>query len=900
MGCKKNLDPVTVGALLPPMADEPDIDPNEDPTSTQAQDAESAINAPDLDGDVLDTEARSISNVAQAAGICSDSEAKNRARAQRAFIVQQVADGAAPYSFAARLQTAKSWMNNFSTNWLAGLNQPLRMRLQNAVVTADVLTYSQLPDTVDDWSEKTDLLQMGQSNVLRNWDNFSDFLSAVSGDTALQGYCYAVFLDPWTPFPTFFKLEDARVPERSKMNPSELQWFCADWDYPVQDFIALFKDEEAAEAAGYNVENCNEAANKATVDQESNQANINKPRRFAEMITEGAIGVGYGGGGQRIVKCWLFWSVEYDGKVTIWLIDRDTKKLLRLAVKEFPSMGDVLQIFSFEGGNSCIHSSKGIGRVLINQALAIEKNRCRMFDSMGLASFLILQADVAARNRLDISINAPFVLIDSNAKVQPQTFQSGWEGYIAIDRFLTSAAQQAAGVWINDIINPATSQGDKTATEAKIENARGQESAVMFISRFMDKWHGLCGVSQRRAWSDDNLQTALGIFRKILDDPSKDRQALYQNHVNVDAGTLREIVGVFKKWPGGVDPDNKDATAATLDEIAVWRDSPAAIRAHVLDNRYDQGIQQIYAEQGKGANPGIDQVELLKLRTQQVAGEQYAKRILIPTPSQTVTAEAARAQEIENATMSILQQAVPVSPRDNWQVHGQVVITALQQLTANPPPTALKYTELLADHLGQHLQQAMTGGQAGNELFKQMDEFYKAFTKDIKAVVVMRAHAQTAAKAIAQHLGPAGAGAGQTAAALGQAPGIGAQPDPGPAGAAPAAVAPPMDLKEYVNVAFKDLDPFSQQQFLQMIGLPPSPILAKEIAAAMAVPAQATQDAAKTAAQIQQGQQQTALQAQGQQADSAQQAAQLQLQAQAQATASAAQPQPTEAGSASQ
>ncbi len=814
--------------------------------------AEPAILAPGLEDGVLEIGERSIKTVNQAASICSSTEANNKSRAYRAYVIQNVYDGAAPNSFAAQLQKGRSWQNNFSTNWLAGLGQPLRMRLQNAVITADTLTYSTMPDTIEGYSEKTGILQQAQTNIMRNWDDFSDFLSAISGDTSLQGYCYGAFLDPWTPFPTFFKLEDARVPERAKMNPAKLQYFVADWDYPVQDFIMLFKDEEAAAANGYDIDNCNEAAHKATVEQEGQNALTTKPRRFAEMITEGALGMSMAGGGQRIVKTWMFWNVEYDGKVSFWLIDRDAKKLLRFAYKAFDSMADVVQIFSFEGGNTCIHSSKGIGRVLINQALAIEKNRNRMFDSMGLASFLILQAGVAARNRLDISVNAPFVLIDENAKVNPETFQSNYEGYIAIDRFLTSAAQQAAGVWINDIINPANGKSEKTATEAKIDNARGQESAVMFISRFMDKWHGLCSVSQKRAWSDDNLDTAMQIYAKILAKPSADRKSAYQGHANADPGVLREIVATFKKWPGGIDPADEQQVAAVMDEIGVWRESPATLRAHVLDAKHDAGIQQIYDEQQQAQNPGIDQTALLALRTQQVAGEQFAKKILIPSPDDTVVAEATRAQLGENADMAVLGVPMPVSPRDNWQVHGSVVIAALKELTANPPPDKIVYVEQLVNHLGAHLETAMKSGNSGNETFKQMDEFYKAFTKQLKEVIQIHAHAAAVQTAVTQHLSQNGGAAPQTGE-LGQGAAQNA-----PAGTGGASAPPPGQVKDFITVSFKDLPADAKNDVLVSLGLPPSPILAKEAQEAMQMPAAPTLDAAQTAATIQSSQQPSA------------------------------------------
>lgn len=705
-------------------------------------------------GKRLDFNAPSIKDVKQAADICSSTEANNKARAYRAYVIQQVYDGAAPNSFGAKLQAGKSWQNNFSTNWLSGIGQPLRMRLQNAVITSETLTHSTMPDTIANYEQKTMLLQQAQSNILRNWDDFSDFLSAISGDTSLQGYCYAVFLDPITPYPTFFKLEDCRVPEKSKMTASRLQYLCADWDYPVQDFMALFADEEAAKLNGYDVKNCEAAAHAATIDNENASAmTANKPRRFAEMVTEGGIGYSYAGGGQRVVKTWMFWNAEYDGKVTFWLIDRDKKTLLRRADKIYNSMAEVVQIFSFEGGNSAIHSSKGVGRVLINQALALEKNRNRMLDGLSMSDLMVIQASAAARQKLDISVNSPFVVIGEEAKISAEKFTASADGYIAIDRFLTSAAQQAAGVWINDIINPAQNKTDKTATEARIENARGQESAIMYISRFLDKWHGMVSTSQIRAFSDENLEYALNIYAQILANPRADRAALYRQHSLCPPEVLREIVCVLKKWPGGVNPDDLESVSAWHDEIAVWRESPATLRAHILDEKYDAGVQQLYAEQLQARNPGIDQSKLLAMRTRSLVGGQYAEQLVIPKADETVTAEATREQQGENADMLVLGEQIPVSPRDNWRVHGQVCVQTLNTLTANPPPDKTTYAQLVLQHLQAHLDMAMQAGDGGNEEWKQLHEFAAAYGKQFSEVMQIRMNAEAMAMAVKAHLG---------------------------------------------------------------------------------------------------------------------------------------------------
>ena len=47
-------------------------------------------------------------------------------------------------------------------------------------------------------------------------------------------------------------------------------------------------------------------------------------RKWADMINEGTLGLSYTNTGERVVKVFLLFNREYDGQVSMWMIDRDT------------------------------------------------------------------------------------------------------------------------------------------------------------------------------------------------------------------------------------------------------------------------------------------------------------------------------------------------------------------------------------------------------------------------------------------------------------------------------------------------------------------------------------------------------------------------------------------------
>lgn len=703
---------------------------------------ESTIDAPQFNqaGTQLQLEKKSVKDVGQAYNIAKSLEYNNRSRNARTADLQLLVDGAPPKAAGDQRERAKSWEANFSSLWLAGIVDRVAQRNVNAIIQQTYVTNSALPPNYPDAKTKTDSLRAGFTALVRGWDGNTGFINSVAVETTLQGYSYGVFLDPHTWVPTFFKQDTLFVPEKSGQHARDLQFFCARQDYRLDRFIELFRDEKSAADVGYDVKNCLEAANKAVMQNQRDDAATTQFRNFADMVDEGALGLSVTGTGERIVKTYLLFNREYDGKVSFWLIGRDTGKLLRFSFKLFDRMQDVMAMFSFEAGNGCIHSSKGLGRKLAALATVKELFRCGIVDNARMGGMMIVGVDGAQKTKFAPVMMSPFILVDKQAVdlAGAKQFTVSAEGYQVIDTLIDSWAEQSVGAYLASQINPE-GRTEKTATEATIDSRRETEAADIRIRRTLDQDANRIQMQQYRVCSRDNLKRARKIFDKQRSDPAFDAEKAFSGEID-EGNLLRFLVA---KMEEGISDD----------EIFVWSRSPASMFAHVTEGAVQRGIgaaKQIYS-----GNPNVDQAALDYANLEGLVGADMAKKLFIPKADETLAIEAGRAQMIESFAMAGTGQMIHASPRDNHLIHGAVVQETLTNSAApllsqpGTPEPVLKAAELNLNHLGEHLQLATQQGLNKEPAFKELEKFYEGFKQQLGQVVQIRQEAAVAQQAAA-------------------------------------------------------------------------------------------------------------------------------------------------------
>ena len=707
----------------------PETQANPQPAVGQA-----TIDAPSFNsaGTQLELEARSVKNIDQAWNICKMLEVNNKQRALRTADLQALHDGQPPRSATDNAARGRSWQSNASTGWLAGITGRVAQRFVSAAISQLYETSSSLPTGIPDWKTKSDILRAKFTNLVRSWDGNTGLINSLATENCFQGYTYAVFLDPYTWKPTMFKQDRAFVPEMSGQHARDLQFFCAKMDYRLDEFLDLFKDEDAAKEVGYDVENCMYAANHAKMQDPREDALTTRFRSFVEMQNEGILGLTYTSSGARCVGTWLLFNREYDGQVSFWLIDRDSGKLLRFSFKLFKRMEDVIAMFSFEPGDGAIHSSKGLGRKLANLAIIKELFRNGQLDQARMSSLLLLQMDAKDKTKFAPIVQAPFVVVDKSVTVSQQQFAVNAESFKTMDIQIDAWAEQSVGAWLPMQLD-SSGKTEKTATEASIDAKRESESADIMIRRWLDQFANLRQIQQLRVCSDDNIAEARRIYGIIQQAPELDSPELYEASSVIDAGPLRMLVEVMQE-------------GITDDEIKLWRRSPASALAHVGESAVTQGV--LAARQRFLNNPNVDQPALDFSELEVLVGAEKAKQLFIPQADQTIVAEASRLQLMESNTMLTTLIPVPVSPRDNHIVHGTTVQQLLTTVAApalsqaNAPESTLKAAELNLNHLGEHLAEATKLGQNKTPQFKEIEKFYQQFKQQLAQVVQIRAQAQ--------------------------------------------------------------------------------------------------------------------------------------------------------------
>jgi hypothetical protein len=690
----------------------------------------------------LKLDAKSVKNVLQAYGICQSLENNNRQRALRTADMQALCDGAPPRSAGVKRELAQAWQANFSSLWMAGIVGRVSQRFVNAIISQQYVTVSALPNHYENWKTKSDSLRAGFTALVRGWEGNTGFINSVAMETTLQGYCYSVFLDPTTWHPTFFKQDECYMPEKAGQHARDIQYFAAKRDFRLDKFIDLFRDEKAAEAVGYDLDNCLHAANGAVVQDPRADAATTQYRKFVDMVDEGATGIAVTAGGERIVKVWLLFTREYDGQVSFWMIGRDTGKLLRFSFKLFPKMEDTLAMFSFEAGNGCIHSSKGLGRKLAALATVKELFRCGIVDNARMGGMMLLGVNGAEKSKAAPVFMSPFIYVDNSAVdlKTAQQFQVSAEGYKVVDMLIDSWAEQAVGAYLAAQINEQGST-ERTATEATIDARRENESADIMIRRCLDQDANRIQMQQLRVCSEAHLKSAKRIYDKIIAEPDKEPEEFLPSDPD-EANVMRFLV-------------SKLAEGITENEIKVWSKAPASIFSNVTEGAIQRGITVARAKYA--GNPNIDQSALDYADLEGLVGAEMAKKLFIPKANETLAIEAGRAQQTESAVMAGTGQAVLVSPRDNHLIHGGVLqqtLTTIGQSLSNAqaPEALLSTASLNLNHLGEHLQWAESMGLAKEPAFKELSKFYEGFKGQLEQVVQIRQQAQVAQQVAEQQV----------------------------------------------------------------------------------------------------------------------------------------------------
>lgn len=643
---------------------------------------------------------KAISNARQALQIaqklCDDDMQRDirRSRVLSAF------NGAAPYNPSDLVAKAQAYRYNVSFGFMEGV-------IGRAVVpyndlTINIADLTEIKANLPDKKLKTIQVEFGK--IMDKWGKWPKFVTRLNQDLVLNGYNTAIFPSDYDPFPLFVSQRDGFVDNGSPNDVNDLEVFAWRKSYMIHELYAKIEDEKDAKKAGWNVDNVKQALAEAAPKSiyQNNMTTSGQWTAVEMAIRGGALFVSIVGA--KMIDVYHVFATELDGKVTHYIVldsnisindvgasaNEDGPELFKKE-KRFDSMRDFLVYFDMETGDGTWHGSKGVGQRVFNTHAANDKMMNSGLDTTFIAGTVMMKpGDQVQQEELTLSIMGPYAVIPNGVEVIPQQFPNVAGTFFQMQALLAGTSEQRTG----DVVpqGQSTSQNTpETATAAKLKAGRQELITRGNLKRYIDPISQVMSIIVRRLLKANSPNAYAKEFQREL-----------KRH-GVTEDDMKEIRGA--RNTGKIEDILGNSAANT---------------------------QVIFAE--FRGDPDVDQEKLKFKRIASVLDADAAEELLILDNDKTKEIESARQQEIELTTL-MTGKKVPVSPRDNHQIHIEYLLmdigTKVQTQATKFNPDEIPILKLEVEHGVEHLKY-LSSDKAKKQIAKGLEERLKASTEGIE------------------------------------------------------------------------------------------------------------------------------------------------------------------------
>lgn len=671
------------------------------------------INNPEFknDGEGKKTERRAIASANQALQIAQKLCQNDRERDVRRARVLSAFNGAAPYCDGELVQAAQAYRYNVSFGYMEG------------VIGRAVVPYNDLTINIADLTEikanlsddKLKIVQVEFGKIMDKWGRWPKFASRLNQDLVLNGYNNAIFPSDYDPFPILVQQKDGFVDEGTPNDVNDLEVFVWKKSYILHELYAKIEDASVAEKAGWNVKNVRQALMRATPDNLYNKGSTYSGQWVAleSAIRGGALWASIVGA--KTVNVFHVFATEIDGKVTHYIVlddiygdnvnkDYTDTKGAELFKKEdrFDSMRDFLVYFDVETGDGTWHGSRGVGQRSFNLHKANDKMINSALDTSFTAGLVMLQpGDQTQQEEMQLTVMGPFAVIPTGIQISPEVLPNVSPTFFQMQALIQNAGQQRIG----DVVPQPQSQAgvQETATAVRISAGRQELITRGNLKRYVDPISQVVSIIVRRLLKDNSPNAYAKEFQRELKRKGLTDDDLKEIRGARNTGKIEDILG------------------------------------NTAQNT------QIIFQEFRG-DPEIDQIKLKNRRIASVLDADAADELIISDKDQTKQIEAARQQEIELTTLQT-GVGVPVSPRDNHEIHLQVLFQELgskiQAQAQNFTPEIIPILKNEVKHGADHLS-FLKADKTKKAIFGPLEEKLKLSADGIKT---LEKQAQDMAKA---------------------------------------------------------------------------------------------------------------------------------------------------------
>jgi hypothetical protein len=674
---------------------------------------------PEISKGTLEPENRTINSVNQAFSVCDTMVADWKKGISFATMITAKINGQKPYNQKKLKDAGKDWKTNISTGFLATECARVVPRFYMPVKTAKYLTAACLPNNWPNGMDKTEFFRQTITETIRSWPKWNFYIRGLAREVGIYGFASNVFFDKYDWRPNLMRVDKGFVPQGTEIM-EEPALFMAKYAYQPHELLKLLKESEDADRKEWRKDNVIAAIENALPPPaDSTYPNA---RVYEEMIRQAAWSYQYTKGEQLISTYHLF-AKEATGKVSHYILlagdepktaegEKTNKKDLRLLYEfldKYDSMTDAVNMTVFDYGDGTVHGSWGVGQILYDLAVQVEKIRCDSMDNMRMSNKMkLVVADGKNINDVKLSVNDMYMMV-SAAQMTGNTagLTTNMEGYDLLDQKLSQLAQQKIGAFVPPIpLQPSDIKA------AQVNAAMSKERELQ--EALLENWLIQAAVLIR------------SMTKRLCNFESPDPVAIQT------IATLR--------------------TKLTDEEISMLA-VKAAVQS-VMDFTEYRAQQKAMFAQSVQKNPLFRQDVVAKVMAGSVGDSRFVDEICVPLGDNSIQLAAQRQQMMENAAMA-LGQEIPVLPQDLDWVHMQTLEPGIMQSLQSGNHQLAKIALM---HYAAHYSQGVDKKEIPEEAINEKKSFIAAIEKQIAALAEREAvqkqmqDAQAQANAQAQEI----------------------------------------------------------------------------------------------------------------------------------------------------
>jgi len=625
-------------------------------------------NSPDVNVSTMEANNRVVTTPSQAVDLTERDILDARNLIINARRITASKQGKPPFNPKLLKDQLKAWKTNISTRFLQKELNRAAPRLYMPILTASTLTAASLPPGWPKGQEKTQFFRDVMTRTIRSWRKNDMFWRGLKQEVVDYGFAFACWTDKYEWRPHLCRMDRGFVPKGTEVMDTKIARFTLKWDYRPDELLKIVRDAVDAGSEKWDKDAVARAVDYAT--QPSLPQDMSQLRKWEEMIRQQAIDMNTPRA-QRMIETRHLWVLEFSGKVShylLWPKGMNDNKVLFEDLDAYDSPDNVVIPQTFGYGDGTIHGSWGLGQLLFDLALKVERIRCDSIDNLlnsNKARLQVPNAKDAATAQLVVN-DTTIIATGAQFAQNVGGIAANAEGYLELDNRMTQWAQEIGGSYLPPIplqpsdikaaqVNAAVSKEQETQRD-NLESSLKQDALVIaeMIRRLLDPESD---DEVANATREELMGRKAGVFDRML----------------ASVKTLmRDKVKLLEKL---IPPP---PVSLTEEEITLLVNQPAV--QSVSDfTEYAAGERAKFAASVQN-NPLFNQASVARWMAAGVpnAGYNFVDSIVVPEGDTTSITVQTRQQLMENTSM-MMGAAVPVAVTDAHQVHLDTIKGPLEQ-----------------------------------------------------------------------------------------------------------------------------------------------------------------------------------------------------------------------------